>query len=82
MAKNLSHYTGFDLISKILKFAEYYYGSLPELERVTTFPQQRNGHDCGMMMLCGMKDVVRDRGNVNWSFCQNDINYKRALTTI
>ena len=32
-------------------------------------------------MLCGIKDVVRDRGNMNWSFNQNDINYKRLLVT-
>jgi hypothetical protein len=31
------------------------------------------------MMLCGIKDIVRDYRN--WSFCQNDILYKRALIT-
>jgi Ulp1 family protease len=44
-----------------------------------TFPQQKNGYDCGMMMLNGIKDVVRDYRN--WSFSQNDINYKRVLMT-
>lgn len=44
---------------------------------VGQFPQQRNGYDCGMMMLCGMKDLVRGRGI--WSFQQQDIPYKRVL---
>lgn len=43
------------------------------------FPQQKNGYDCGMMMLCGIKDVVRNYNE--WSFSQSDICYKRALIT-
>lgn len=43
------------------------------------FPQQRNGYDCGMMMLCGIKDLVRDYKD--WSFGQGDICYKRTLVT-
>ncbi len=69
----------FPLISKIIKFAQYYYQSDVEVETVSTFPKQNNGNDCGMMMLCGMKDLVRDYRN--WSFSQNDIPYKRALVT-
>jgi hypothetical protein len=32
-----------------------------------------------MMMLCGIKDLVRDYRI--WSFNQNDMEYKRALIT-
>jgi Ulp1 family protease len=76
---NIQKYMNFPLISNIAKFADSYYGSVHEMERVTNFPQQTNGYDCGMMMLCGIKDVVRNYRT--WSFSQNDINYKRVLLT-
>lgn len=57
--QNLQNYSNFSLINKIIKFAEYYYGTLPQIQRMINFPQQKNGYDCGMMMLCGIKDVIR-----------------------
>lgn len=57
--QNIQNYVTFGLINKIIKFAEYYYGTPPDVQRITNFPIQKNGNDCGMMMLCGIKDIIR-----------------------
>jgi Ulp1 family protease len=75
---SLQNYFSFPLIAKIAKFSQRYYSST-EVERVLDFPRQNNTFDCGVMMLCGIKDVVRDYRS--WSFSQSDIPYKRLLIT-
>lgn len=79
LMRTAAEYINFPIIGKIVKFAQFFYKSQPNVQRITSFPQQRNGHDCGMMMLCGIKDLVRDYRI--WSFNQNDMEYKRALIT-
>lgn len=55
-------------------------GRYVKVEICGDYPQQNNGYDCGMMMLCGIRDLLR-KYRV-WSFGQRDINYKRVLVTI
>jgi len=40
----------------------------------TDFPQQNNYYDCGVFMLMGIRDILRDK---QWSYHQGDIAFKR-----
>ena len=37
---------------------------------------QNNGYDCGVFMICGIRDFINRRGK-SWSFDQYDMKYKR-----
>jgi Ulp1 family protease len=67
-------------MSKIISFMEKYY-DVPEVSFYVypNFPQQFNSSDCGVMMLCGIKDTVKDE--LMFSFEHSDMYYKRALIT-
>lgn len=39
-----------------------------------SYPQQNNGYDCGVFMLMGIRDCLRQR---EWSFRQGDMRFKR-----
>jgi hypothetical protein len=54
-------------ISKIIEFATIYY-DFPTIyfQVCPNFPQQFDGSNCGVMMLCGIKDTVRNY--LMWSF--------------
>ena len=41
------------------------------------YPRQTNHYDCGVFMLCGIKDVVRSY--FDWSFNRTECKYKRFL---
>ena len=56
-------------------FASWYFGGEFQIEVRRDFPQQNNAYDCGVMMLFGIKDVVRDYHS--WSFSVNDCRFKR-----
>ena len=52
-----------------------FYGGTHEFEVDESYPQQKNMSDCGMFLLCGIKDIVRSYKE--WSFDQDDIWRKR-----
>lgn len=56
-----------------------YYESRISLWLCPNYPQQSNHCDCGIMLICGVKDLVRNY--LTWSFADTDMNYKRALVT-
>jgi Ulp1 family protease len=62
----------------ILKFAGWFYNQDHQIEVSQNYPQQNNGYDCGMFLLCGIKDTFRNYNN-EWSFSQADMRYKRIL---
>lgn len=39
------------------------------------YPQQDNMYDCGVFMLMGIRDILRQKWE--WSFHQGDIRFKR-----
>jgi Ulp1 family protease len=53
---------------------EKYHDKTLVVQTCENFPQQANTYDCGMFMLCGIKDVVFDR---KWTFQQKDMNERR-----
>lgn len=65
---NAEEYLKFPTINNIFQFAESFYELAPKLISVKDFPQQFNDYDCGMMMLCGIKDVIKN--SAKWNFRQ------------
>ena len=74
---NIDEYLRFPTLSNIYDFAKTFYEEEPVIKSISDFPQQNNDYDCGMMMLCGIKDVVRN--GLRWSFHQSEIPYRRVL---
>lgn len=69
-------YESNNIILNVKSFTKWYYGTEYLVELCDDFPQQKNGYDCGVFMLFGIKDTVRENP---WSFQQRDIRYKRVL---
>jgi hypothetical protein len=63
------------IFKNALKFARWFYEAEFRLVVSEDYPQQNNGHDCGVFMLMGVRDVLRGR---EWSFKQGDMRFKRV----
>ena len=63
LKKNLiEQYLKMDPFQKIINFSLEFYGFPLKVKKIhQSFPQQNNGYDCGIMMLFGIKDCVRER---------------------
>jgi Ulp1 family protease len=61
----------------IVKFANWFYNREHHLEVNNNYPKQNNNNDCGMFLLCGIKDTLRNY--TQWSFSQKDMRYKRII---
>lgn len=62
------------IFKNALKFAKWLYGADITLIVSDNYPQQNNGYDCGVFMLMGIRDALRNR---EWSFRQGDMRFKR-----
>jgi hypothetical protein len=49
-----------EIMTNIVQFANWFYGGNHEIEVEEMYPTQNNQSDCGMFLLCGIKDIVRD----------------------
>lgn len=44
------------------------------------FPQQKGGDDCGVFMLCGIKQIVyQDNHKPSWKFSLDNMDYQRLI---
>ena len=74
MAKSPAQYLQMDIFKNALKFSKFFYGGEYRLVVRPDYPQQNNYSDCGVFMLMGIRDTLRD---LQWSYHQGDMKFKR-----
>jgi Ulp1 family protease len=70
------YYLDNPIFKNALKFAGWFYEQEYCLTVKQSYPQQENYFDCGIFMLMGIRDILR---NMQWSFHQGDMRFKRIM---